>query len=109
MATHEIKRNDTRPYWPVTLTYEDDTAVNLSSVQSVFLHVRPRSSTIVQFSVAVTVTDGPNGEVEWRPLAAETDTSGHFRCEWEVTFADGTVQTFPTRGYDRLIVLGDIA
>jgi hypothetical protein len=109
MATHDIKRNDTRPYWPVTLTYEDGTAVNLSGATCVF-HARNRSTNVVKFSVAVTVTDSTAGEIEWRPLASETDEIGQFDCEWEVTFADGTIQTFPTRPpNDRLRVHGDLA
>jgi hypothetical protein len=108
MATHDIKRNDTRPFFPVTLTYEDNSLVNLSGA-TVVLHARNRANNELKFSVAVTVTDAALGQLEWRPVASETDEAGSFQCEWEVSFFDGTVQTFPTRGYDRIRVLGDIA
>lgn len=107
MARHEIKQNDTRPYWPVTLTYEDGTAVNFSG-GSVLFKARRRSDGQLKINVAATVTDGAAGQCEWRPLATETDEAGRFDCEWQVTFSDGTIQTFPTRRYDTLIVKGDL-
>lgn len=108
MARHEIKRNDTRPYWPVTLTFDDGTVPNLSGGSVRFI-ARRRSDKQVKIDVAATITNGPAAEVEWRPLATETDEAGHFDVEWEATLADGTVQTFPTRRYDRLKVVGDLA
>lgn len=108
MSTHEIKRNDTRPYWPVTLTYEDGTIADLTGASVQFL-ARDRSNQgALKVDVAAIITDAPNGQCEWRPQASETDQAGIFDCEWEVTFSDATLQTFPTRGYDRLKVIGDL-
>jgi hypothetical protein len=107
-STHEIKRNDTRPYWPVTLTFEDGTVPDLTGATVRFI-ARDDSDASVKIDVGATVTNGPAGECEWRPLASETDIAGLYLCEWEATLADATVQTFPTRGYDRLKIIGDLA
>lgn len=106
MATHEIKRNDTRPYWPVTLTYEDGTIPDLSGATIRFLALD--SSGTLAIDASAFVTNGPGGECEWRPTADETAAADIYRAEWEVTFIDGTIQTFPTRGYDRLKIIGDL-
>lgn len=107
MSRHEIKQNDTRPYWPVTLTYDDGTLANLDG--TVRFIARRRSDGQVKIDTAAVVTDGPNGECEWRPSVGETDEAGRFDVEWEATFGDGTIQTFPTRRYDRLTVVGELA
>lgn len=108
MSRHEIKRNDTRPYWPITLTFEDGSVPDLSGGTVRFL-AREAGNGQVKVDDTAVITDGPNGQAEWRPSAGDTDQAGSFDVEWEVTFSDGTVQTFPTRGYDRLIVVGDLA
>lgn len=108
MATHEIKRNDTRPYWPVTLRFEDGSSPDLTGGSVRFI-AKYRENKVVKIDTAASITGAAAGEVEWRPTASETDTAGRFLCEWEATLADGTIQTFPTRGYDRLTIIGDLA
>lgn len=107
MSTHEIKRNDTRPYWPVTLTFDDGTVPDLTG-GTVDIIAKSRSNGVVKFKVAVVITDASAADVEWRPLAVETDEAGLFDIEWEAILADATKQTFPTRRYDRLKVIGDL-
>lgn len=108
MAIHEIKRNDSRPYWPVTFVFNDGTNPDLSSATVRFI-ARDRSNGSVIIDAAAVITDAVNGQVEYQFVAADTTQTGYFDCEWEVTFPDTTVQTFPTIGYDRLKVLGDLA
>ena len=108
MSTHEIKRNDTRPYWPVTLTFDDGSVPDLTG-GSVNIIATSRSNGVVKFNVAAVITSGPLAKVEWRPLAVETDEAGVFDIEWEAILADATQQTFPTRRYDRLKVIADLA
>ena len=110
MSLHEIKRNDTRPYWPITLSFDDGTNPDVTSAVIRFI-ARRRSDgqTKIDNSANVVFTDAANGQIEYRFQAGDTDEAGYFDCEWEVTFVDSTVQTFPTRGYDRLKVIGDLA
>ncbi len=38
----------------------------------------------------------------------DTATAGRFNVEFEITFSDGQVITFPARGYERLIINTDL-
>ena len=107
MSTHEVKRNDTRPYWPVTLNFDDGSVPDLTG-GTVDIIAKSRTNGVVKFKVPVTITDAAKAEVEWRPLASQTDEAGIFDIEWEAILADLTKQTFPTRRYDRLKVIGDL-
>lgn len=109
MSRHEIKRNDTRPYWPVTLEFDDQSVPDITSA-TIYIVCRNYDDGTFKFKdeTTVFVTDGPAGQLEWRPTADQVDTPGRFDVEWEVHFTDGTQQTFPTRAYDRLTVVGDI-
>lgn len=109
MARHEIKRHDTRPYWPIALTFDDGTWPDLTgAVVSMICRERLNGTVKFKDSTTVVIIDAPNAEIEWHPLASHTDIAGGFDVEWEVTFLDGTQQTFPTVGYDRLTVIGDL-
>lgn len=63
----------------------------------------------VVVDAAANIDDGAAGEVSYDWTAADTDTGGHFKAEWEVTFSDGTIRTFPTPGYTNVKILGDLA
>lgn len=107
MAKHEIKRNDTRPYWPVTLNYEDGTVADLTGATIRFL-ATDVSTNLLTIDTDAVVTDATAGKCEWQPTADQTAIAGAYAVEWEVTFADTTTQTWPTRDYDRLEIIGDL-
>lgn len=106
MALFRIKSGDTRPFFAVTLTYSDGSAVSLSGA-SVLFKMRDDAGSL-KVNAAATITDAAAGQCEYRPTAADTDTPGSYLAEWQVTFADTTIQTFPTRGHDRVKVIGDL-
>lgn len=107
MALHEIKRNDTRPYFPATLAFDDETVADLTGATVRFI-ARRKDNGGVKIDSAAVITGATAGEVEYRFGIADTDEAGSFDCEWEVTYADASVQSFPTRGFDRLVVFGDL-
>ena len=47
----------------------------------------------------LTITDAPNGIAEYQWQAGDTDTAGTYHVEAVVTFAGGSIQTFPQRSY----------
>ena len=90
MADFFLKRNDTSP----ALQYTLSPLTKLSGASVVFNMTD--SDGIVKVSRgAVTVSDAVNGVVDYLWLPADTDTAGLYLGEFEVTFADGTVETFP--------------
>lgn len=104
-----IKRGDTRPFFGVSLVDGSGVEVVLATNDSVRFSMRESSSQTVKVNRAVAVFEAGGGDVEYRWQAGDTDTAGEYECEWEVTFADGTIQTFPAYDYDLVYIEGDIA
>ena len=108
MTLYEMKQNDTRPKPDALLKFSDGSVPSMTGATVKFI-AREVTSAIVKIDAAATIVDVPTASVEYAILPTDTDIAGTYYCEWEVTFVDGSVQTFPTRGFDRLRIRGDIA
>ena len=106
--TFYIKQNDTSPSMLATLQDANDTAIDLTSA-SVRFHLRPISSSTVKVDAPVTIVTADEGIVRYDWLAADTDTIGSYQAEFEVTYADASIETFPNDGYIRVEIISDIA
>lgn len=93
MVDFEIGQNDLLPVFAFTVT-QDGAAVNLTGA-SVMFHMRPQGSTVVKVNAAAVITGVATGQGEYRWIDGDTDTSGTFIAEVEVTFSSGKMQTFP--------------
>jgi BppU N-terminal domain len=109
-STWNIKRNDTAGKIRTTLTDADGTPADIST-GTVQFHMRQRGKRTLKVDAEATVIDGTAGIVEYSWTAQDTDTAGIFDIEWEVTYPDGdnSEQTFPNRGFDRVIIDPDLA
>lgn len=108
----QIKRNDTAPSITATLQ-ASSTAVDIQNA-TVRFHMLDSGGAVVVDAAAnndqvTDGSDGSTGKVSYDWAAADTDVAGTFRAEWEVTFSDGTIRTFPTPGYTTVIIHGDLA
>jgi hypothetical protein len=82
--------------------------VNLISATVVFNMKEPDGTVVVsRFAASVESADPPTLRHDWDP--AHTDTKGAFLGEFEVTYADGTVETWPNDGFIEIIIDEDIA
>ena len=97
----KIKQNDRKPYARTTLyaDKENNIVANVSAglVTDIVFNMQPQaggSLKVAQGSVDY-VDDGVDGQVEYRWVVGDTDTTGMFKAEFEVTWADGRKQTFP--------------
>lgn len=116
--TFAIKRGDTAPALRFQLT-DDGAAVNLTQADEVRLLLADRDGTLVVDAV-VTVDAGQGsapapGATTGRGWCTHTwatedtaDAHDLLRAEAQVTWSDGTVQTFPPRGYGAVIVTADL-
>ena len=86
MATFTIKRGDTSP----ALRYALPDGVDLSGASVVF-NVR---GLLTRAPAEIVTTEPPVVQYGW--LAGDTDQVGLRPAEFEVTYADGRVETFPT-------------
>lgn len=106
--TFYVKQNDTSPSMLSTLNDASATAVDLTGA-SVRFHMRQIGSTQVTVDEAATVVTAASGEIRYDWDTADTATTGSYQAEFEVTYADGSIETFPNDGYIRVEITDDIA
>ena len=78
------------------------------TASSVRFIMRPRPSGAVKVNGASTIVDPAAGTVFYDRAAVDTDTAGRYYAEFEVTFSNGDVQSFPEDGYIEVIVTDQI-
>lgn len=101
-----IKRGDTRNCIKAILKNASGDPVNLAGC-GVKFHMAPlRQPAIV--SRAVHIQDAAAGEVWVVWVPGETDSTGIYRAEFEVTYQDGRRETFPNANYISIRILGDL-
>lgn len=108
-ADYETRKGDRLAEFETFLTDAAGTAVNLTGVTAVRLHVRsliPGSTPKV--NALMTVVDAAAGRVKYSPIAADVDTVNWYRADVAVTFADGRVETFPKPDYLTWLVTGSL-
>ena len=102
-----IKQNDTSPAIQITCLDSDSTAIDVTGASVRFL-MRDKDGTVKVTGVGEVVTPTA-GVIKYDWAAADTDTSGGYEAEFEVTYADGTIETFPNVSYIRVTITDDIA
>lgn len=106
------KRNDTTPI-SGTLKDANDSEVDIESATLRFHMFKTDGTQVVDAAANNDQTgdgsDGSTGQWSYDFAAADTDESGAFNAEVEVTFADGTITTYPNRGYIRVTISDDLA
>lgn len=102
-----IKQNDTSPALKYSLRPLD---VDLTGASVVF-NMRNEIGNTVKIArkpaIIVTAKGNPTVHYEWE--AGDTDTVGTYEAEFEVTFANGRVETFPAQPYIKIRIVDDIA
>jgi len=88
-----IKQNDTSPDFAAVLT---DAAGNLAALTgaTVQFHMAEEDGTVVVDAVA-TVVSTVTATVSYAWQVGDTATPGKYYAEFEVTFSNGKVETFP--------------
>jgi len=101
MADFNIKQGDTRPTLLAQL-YNDSSETDLTGAIVMF-----HMGEIVD--AAATITDAVSGTVSYQWVTADTETAGTFDAEFEVTFSDGRIETYPNNKHLEIMVTGQIA
>ena len=91
-----IKQNDTSPSLQVTLKDASLTPINLSGA-TVMFHMKSVDGT-VKIDETMTITDAESGVIQYGWQVGDTDTVGTYYVEFEVTYSDASVETFPNNG-----------
>jgi hypothetical protein len=103
-----LKRGDRRPSFRGQCL-DGTTPVNLTTAASAKLILK---SDILTVTPAVVIEDAALGKVRYDWTAGDLTgvlaTSATYRAEVEVTWGDGTKQTFPGGDYGTVIVIDDL-
>lgn len=103
-----IKQNDTVQRITRDLKDAFGSPVNLTGATIKFsMRVKPAGAVKVNGAAATIVIAGI-GRVRYNWIAADTNTADEYEGEFEVTFSDGTIQTFPNDGNIPIIVTDDV-
>jgi hypothetical protein len=105
--TFYIKQNDTGPAMLAILQDANGNAINLTGA-SVRFHMRSVGGGNPVVDAAATVVTPISGIVRYNWAAADTDTVGTYQAEFEVTYADASIETFPNDGYIAVQIIDDI-
>ena len=104
-----IKQNDTAPKLTVTLADARRRPRVLTEATVVF-SMRLQSDLTVKVSAqSVTIDDASLGIVTYAWSASDTDTVGIYEGEFQVTYSDSTVESFPNNDHIIITVTDDIA
>jgi hypothetical protein len=107
--TFYIKQNDTRPELDVFLRDDKDRSINVTGA-TVKFNMRNSADNVVKVNAgSVTTVSSTSGRVKYSFTTADTDTSGNFEGEFQVTFVGGQVETFPNDSYIKVIITDDVA
>lgn len=102
-----IKRNDLSPTIRVSLKDANGAYVNLNNASVLFKMQPMLGGAIVSSSAEIFDTSTATVEYDWQ--VGDTDTSGSYRAEFEVTYSDGKVESFPNSGFIRVEITDDIS
>lgn len=101
-----IKQNDTSPSLEATLSDANLVPVNITSA-TVMLHMKALGGSVV-LDEQMTITDAVGGVVQYDWQAGDTSTVGTYYVEFEVTYSDASVETFPNTGSLPLVITREL-
>jgi hypothetical protein len=103
----ELKRNDLRPHFRVSLTANGDPVDLTDATSAFFLMKQGTNGTPKVDRGAMTFVDRATGTVEYAWVVGDTDTAGTFNVEVEVLWGTEP-QTFPSKGYWTVTIEDDL-
>lgn len=102
-----IKQNDTAPSVRAILKDGSGTVINLTSA-SVRFHMKDLAGTVKVDAAATIVDPASSGIVQYNWAGSDTDTTGTYYAEFEVTYSDGTIESFPNDGNIGILITKEL-
>lgn len=103
MTIYYVKQGDTAPAAVAVLLDPSGLPLSLSGA-TVKFHMSDQKHVVIIDAVATVDPDQVTnkGRVSYQWVSGDTDDTGVFLAEWQVTFAGGTILTFPNADYDNV-------
>ncbi len=109
MADFHIKKGDRLPKIVATLVDQDEVKIDLTNAASVkFLMIDPGTAVAKVDAAAAFILPKTNGRVEYAWAAVDTDASGDYDAEFEITWTGGEKTTFPNFRFMEVRITVDI-
>jgi hypothetical protein len=108
VITFYIKQNDTVPSIRADLFSGNGDPIDLIDASVRFRMRKTRGKTGLVDSNALVISE-TDGVVQYDWAAEDTAETGSCQAEFEVTYPDGTVETFPNNEYIHVQIIDDIA
>jgi hypothetical protein len=107
IMTFYVKQNDTSPSMLATLLDGYGVAIDLTA-STVRFHMRLVGTDTATIDSAAQIVEEDNGVVRYIWVAGDTSVVGSYEAEFELTYVDGSIETFPNNGYIGVEITGDI-
>lgn len=101
-----IKQNDTSPALQATLQDYAGNPINLVGA-TVRFHMKGLDGSIV-VDAPMTITNAAGGVVRYNWQAADTDTVGTYYAEFEATYSDLSIETFPNTDSIAIVITPEL-
>lgn len=109
MADLTIKQGDTSPALKAQCQNNEGNAKDISG-GSVQFHFKEQGGTETIIDTSATITDGANGKVKYQWQTEDTNiTPAVYEGEFEVTYADGFIETFPNTSNFTIEIVAEVA
>lgn len=104
-----VRQNDTLPYLDYTLVRDsDNTPHNLTgaTVKFTMAHKKTKEKKINE--ATVTIINATLGRVRYAWSVTDTNFVDEYEGEFEVTFSDSKILTFPENGYIQIEIIREL-
>ena len=108
-ATFHIKQNDTAPTIQAALTDSNGRKRDMSEVAAVLFHMKDENGNVLVESGVGNVQNASKGIVAYEWQEGDTSNTGIHSAEFQITYNNGQVETFPNTGYIKVIIKDEIA
>jgi hypothetical protein len=106
MMAFTIKQNDTSPALQATLEDFAGTPINLNGA-TIRFHMKSLEG-VIKVDRAATIVNALGGVVKHNWQAADTNTVGTYFAEFEVTYFDNSIETFPNTGSISVVITPEL-
>ena len=104
----KIKENDTTPSLRASLLNGSGDPVDLIGA-TVRFYMRLMGSNSTTIDASASVISEASGIVQYDWVAGDTADVGSYQAEFEVTYPDGNIETFPNANYIGVEIIDDIS
>jgi hypothetical protein len=108
-ASFYIKQNDTAPSIEAGLTDSNGRTKSMANASAVKFHMKDENGNILIENGLGTIKSPTKGIVAYEWQTGDTANSGIHSAEFQVTYNNGQIETFPNTGYIKVIVKDELA